>query len=215
MWPRLVNGCHVNRLRVVFLLQKTRVKLHGFAVNLWRLLFKRPISRELRIVGPVLHFHPLPTDNLVQVKEGSFLTALHCRCLVPHLFVVGGLLCILGKICGHFSFKRTFSPLVMEIREVRNLTSYLETKVSESKGSSFIWAEAAWPLCSMRVKNNQNLWNICHSPWVRKSRLWYFLVPICQQSLLAKVFPWGMQVGVLIFIYRKGDSEQREVNLPH
>lgn len=39
---------------------------------------------ELPIVGPVLSFlPPVPTDNLVQVKEGSLLVVLHSRSLPP------------------------------------------------------------------------------------------------------------------------------------
>lgn len=79
--------------------------MHCFAVNLWRLLSKRPVCRAKDSRTCFALLHPLPTDDLVQVKEGSFLIPLHGRCLTPHPSVVGGLLSVLGKICGHFSFR--------------------------------------------------------------------------------------------------------------
>lgn len=144
MWPRLVNGFHENRLRVIFLLQKTHVKLHGFAVNLRRLLFKRPVSRA-KDSRTCFAFSSFPNR---QVKEASFLTVLCCRCLTPHLSVLGGLLSILGKICGHFNFKRTFSQLVTEIRKVRNLTSHLETDLRCLKAKGVIFFVLKLPVLS-------------------------------------------------------------------
>lgn len=84
-------------------------KLHGFSLNLWRLLFKRsmgPRFVELREVEPILRFlHPIPTDNLVQVKEGNFLVVLRGRSLPPSSSIVGRLLSVLVKIFSKIFFK--------------------------------------------------------------------------------------------------------------